>query len=705
VRSIRLVAESLREVPDPTVPRIPAIRHATASLAARIVRAAVDPGRTSAAPPSFLRPGQVDSWRRAIFALDGWHGVVIAEPVGSGKTWIALAVAASRGARPAVLGPAALRDQWLSAADRAAISIGYHSLERISRGHLPAPAPLVIIDEAHRLRHLETRRVHALSPWLTGSETVMLTATPVVNRRRDLLNLLALLVADDALRLDGIPSIRELARYRTPPPALRRLVIRSPRDTTGPALVQRTIPAPPEEGRRGARMVAALDRLALSDDAGVRALLRLVLLDAGASSDAAWHDALRRYRDLILQSRDAGGASRAAVRRLAGAALDQLLLWPLLGSVEGTVIPPTADLEPLEQILREPPDDTPWIDAVRRRIDDGVPTICFCRHRSTASALRRHLGAGTAWVAGGDAGIGRHRVPRADLLALFGPGRAHWRLPIPPARVLVATEVLAEGLDLQGAGRIVHVDLPWHAMRMDQRVGRVWRIGQAAARVEVLRRSPAAPIERALAMTRRIREKRRIGDSWLDALTTSGTMESAPASATWLTVIASRRARSPEVVVVLGAGSRIGAQRFTLGPGGATARRVAALAIPCDRVRRPTTQEGREACRVAAQAWRAAMQQRPAQPAGRHALIARLIELARPAVLHRDSRRLARLDAWLALATRPGTHGLEQRLRTLPTLDLASLMSAPIPRVAPDPRPEVRSVLVLLYRREPTPLP
>ena len=35
-----------------------------------------------------------------------------------------------------------------------------------------------------------------------------------------------------------------------------------------------------------------------------------------------------------------------------------------------------------------------------------------------------------------------------------------------------------------------------------------------------------------------------------------------------------------EIAFELGAGSRIGAQRFTLGPGGATARRVAALAIP-----------------------------------------------------------------------------------------------------------------------------
>ena len=52
-----------------------------------------------------------------------------------------------------------------------------------------------------------------------------------------------------------------------------------------------------------------------------------------------------------------------------------------------------------------------------------------------------------------------------------------------PCRVLVATDCLSEGIDLQdGFNAVVHYDLPWNPNRLEQREGRVDRFGQTAIR-------------------------------------------------------------------------------------------------------------------------------------------------------------------------------------------------------------------------------
>lgn len=47
-------------------------------------------------------------------------------------------------------------------------------------------------------------------------------------------------------------------------------------------------------------------------------------------------------------------------------------------------------------------------------------------------------------------------------------------------RVLIATEVASEGVDLQFSRLLVNYDLPWNPMRVEQRIGRIDRLGQKA---------------------------------------------------------------------------------------------------------------------------------------------------------------------------------------------------------------------------------
>lgn len=52
-------------------------------------------------------------------------------------------------------------------------------------------------------------------------------------------------------------------------------------------------------------------------------------------------------------------------------------------------------------------------------------------------------------------------------------------------RVLVCTDVAAEGVDLQFCRLVVNYDLPWNPMRIEQRIGRIDRIGQQSKRILV----------------------------------------------------------------------------------------------------------------------------------------------------------------------------------------------------------------------------
>ncbi len=53
-------------------------------------------------------------------------------------------------------------------------------------------------------------------------------------------------------------------------------------------------------------------------------------------------------------------------------------------------------------------------------------------------------------------------------------------------RLVVATDAACEGLNLQTLGTLINVDLPWNPSRLEQRIGRIKRFGQARDRVDML---------------------------------------------------------------------------------------------------------------------------------------------------------------------------------------------------------------------------
>ena len=76
-------------------------------------------------------------------------------------------------------------------------------------------------------------------------------------------------------------------------------------------------------------------------------------------------------------------------------------------------------------------------------------------------------------------------------------------------RVLLATDVLSEGQNLQDCSIIVNYDLPWAIIRLIQRAGRVDRIGQSAKQITCYSFLPSDGIERIIRLRNRVRARLR----------------------------------------------------------------------------------------------------------------------------------------------------------------------------------------------------
>lgn len=71
-------------------------------------------------------------------------------------------------------------------------------------------------------------------------------------------------------------------------------------------------------------------------------------------------------------------------------------------------------------------------------------------------------------------------------------------------RVLIATDVLSEGQNLQDAFVVVNYDLPWAIIRLIQRVGRVDRIGQQADTIHAYSFVPSDGVEKLIGLRARV---------------------------------------------------------------------------------------------------------------------------------------------------------------------------------------------------------
>ncbi|HKP16113.1 MAG TPA: DEAD/DEAH box helicase [Gemmatimonadaceae bacterium] len=469
---------------------------ARAAMAASVVNDTSSPMLGSVV----LRPDQVETARRVRAHLRREGGCLLADDVGSGKTYVALSVA-REWKRPLVVHPASLRATWEQAARRADVRCDYVSHEALSRGfNVDRSFDGVVVDESHRFR--ATSRRHATLAALTVCVPVlMLSATPLQNRARELAAQLALFLGEIA--------------YALSPDELARRVVRSAGSEELPlprVAPPRWLPIHADDGEV-LRAILALPpppRAADAGDGGV--LLQLSLVRAWASSRAALAAAVRRRQHVLAAIEQCHQEGRHPTRR-------ELSSWNGGDDVQlgfatmlATSPLPSRDHEALGLAIER---ERAGLDALLHtiaRVEDPDPmrvaAISSLRHAhegdailafsESASTVRAHWSAmrgeaGVGLLTAREARIASGRVKREELLARFAPRAQGVRWPAAHERVtlLLATDLLSEGVNLQDASVVVHLDLPWNPARLAQRLGRIRRPGGAPEVASYLLSPPA----------------------------------------------------------------------------------------------------------------------------------------------------------------------------------------------------------------------
>ena len=401
---------------------------------------------------------------------------------------------------------------------RAGVECELITHEALSRGRMLREAhDGIIVDESHRFRSTSARRYLALADSSSRSPLLLLSATPVQNRLRDLAAQVALFHGERAFQLDastlaefvvrGDEIIVDALPQVAPPVWIRPAV-----DDGAVLELLVSLPAPPRSADGG--------------DAGV--LRTMGLVRAWASSRAALMASLRRRRRTrvaIEQSAMEGrvpttreirswvgdddviqlGFPSVLVRASADASAVDLVLHAVSTEETAMVVLDRA-------ISSSGNPDAARVDAIRdlRRAHPGSRLLAFSERAATVRAyfalMRGDIGVGL--LTAQEARIASGRMSRDELLSRFAPSARGAPAPIARERVtlLLSTDLLSEGVNLQDAGVVVHLDLPWNPARLAQRVGRVRRPG-GAARVHAYLLAPPASSELLLDVERRLRRK------------------------------------------------------------------------------------------------------------------------------------------------------------------------------------------------------
>jgi superfamily II DNA or RNA helicase len=415
--------------------------------------------------------------------------VLLADAVGLGKTIQAgLAACALRSrndaARVLVLTPASLRDPWAqewSTRLGLAAWVADPASVRRARAELPAGASpwaahpivicsidyvkqpevlaaaaatawdLLVLDEAHNAGPGSDRRVAAHALASAASHVVLVTATPHAGEDGGF----AALTAIGARAGDEAPVLIRRGRTDvglTDPGRLRVVRVRaSPAERRMHDALRRYARRVCEERQVGAAlaMVCLMKRAASSPLALERSLAHRRARLAGL---AAIPVAACLPFDDELDERDDRDQSMPDEVALPGLAdRDREIGW--LDDLHAQAREAAADWRKGSALAR-------WLRRWRE------PVILFTEYRDTLDAILLAVKEQAPLSLHG----GLSRPARAEALALFLAGRA---------RVLATTDVAGEGLNLQSAARtVISLELPWTPARLEQRAGRVDRIGQ-----------------------------------------------------------------------------------------------------------------------------------------------------------------------------------------------------------------------------------
>ena len=163
-------------------------------------------------------------------------------------------------------------------------------------------------------------------------------------------------------------------------------------------------------------------------------------------------------------------------------------LRQLLGHLReaASASPAGGDADPKLQVLRHHLREVGVVQG-RHGWLDGYGCIVFSQYYDTARWVADCLAAEFSSIPVGlYAGAGRSSLYKGGQFAPAERTTIKAAVRDHKLRLLVATDAACEGLNLQTLGTLVNVDLPWNPSKLEQRIGRIKRFGQARDRVDML---------------------------------------------------------------------------------------------------------------------------------------------------------------------------------------------------------------------------
>lgn len=300
---------------------------------------------------------------------------------------------------------------------------------------------MVIVDEAHKLKNNKTRNWQVVNQ-LHKKYLLLLTATPVQNDLKELYNLITLLKPGQLGNIDHFMDYY-VEEKRTPknPKELRNVIdevmIRNKRSEGNIQFTKRIVQSVPVELSKQERELYDAVSGFVKDEYSKRKEFKLSVLPL-----------------MILQREICSSPYAAAVT------LESMIKDPdthpdarsYLQNVYSMIetIPSYTKVQKVIEMLQE--------------MDDKV--IIFTEYRATQDFLMYMLK--------------KNGIQAIPFRGGFKRSKKDWMTELfeRKAKVLVATEAGGEGINLQFCNKIINFDLPWNPMRLEQRIGRVHRLGQ-----------------------------------------------------------------------------------------------------------------------------------------------------------------------------------------------------------------------------------
>ncbi|MGE6629341.1 DEAD/DEAH box helicase [Bacillus sp. NPDC077027] len=294
---------------------------------------------------------------------------------------------------------------------------------------------MVIIDEAHKLKNNKTKNYEFVRN-LNKKFCLLLTATPIQNRIGEIFNLVSLLkpghlgnehqfkdvFAKKDLQLENHSTLKQL---------VNKVMIRNRRQDTGIEWSKRHVKtisidfSPTEQ--------ALYDEICLlkEDQSTAKHMFSIMTLERECcSSREAVYMTLKKMQD---GQENVFGYD--AIERM---------------------------MERIHQVEQ----NTKAIEVVKLIQQLNEKVIIFTEYRATQIYLQ--------WF------LQQNGISSVPFRGGFKRSKKDWMKDLfrERAQVLIATEAGGEGINLQFCNQIINYDLPWNPMRLEQRIGRIHRLGQ-----------------------------------------------------------------------------------------------------------------------------------------------------------------------------------------------------------------------------------